>query len=136
MPDNYRDYARMLLGAIRLVNGIIALFIPQMIIKRFDEDGTSVPVTRYALRMFGVRTVLVALDLFRGPGPTRFYAVKVAPIIHASDTVAAFLAARSGMVPTKTGVLIVAISTMNTILSLVMQGGGESAEPADAVVSV
>lgn len=136
MPNNYRDYARMLLGAIRLINGLIALFIPQMIIKRFDKHGTDVPVTRYALRMFGVRTVLVALDLFRGPGPTRSYAVKVAPIIHASDTVAAFLAARSGKVPAKTGVLIVAISTMNTILSLVMQGGEEPVEPEDAAVLV
>src|SRR5690606_33414450 len=106
----YRDYARMLLGLIRLVNGAIALFAPQVIIGRFDKNGTDVPVTRYALRMFGIRTVLIALDLFRGAGPERSHAVKVAPVVHVSDTVAAVLAARSGKVAGSTGALIVAIS--------------------------
>ena len=126
MPERYRDYARMLLGLIRLINGAIALFAPQVIIGRFDKDGRDVPVTRYALRMFGIRTVLIAFDLFRGAGPKRSHAVKVAPIVHVSDTVAAVLAARSSKVAGSTGALIVAISALNTLLSLVMQGGGEN----------
>lgn len=126
MPQSYRDFARMLLGLVRLINGAIALFAPQIIIGRFDEDGRDVPVTRYALRMFGVRTVLIGLDLFRGVGPKRSHAVKVAPVVHVSDTVAAVLAARSGKVARSTGALIVAISALNTLLSLAMQGGGEN----------
>lgn len=126
MPDRYRDYARMLLGVVRLINGTIALFAPHVIIGRFDKDGKDVPVTRYALRMFGIRTVLIAFDLFREAGPKRSHAVKVAPIVHVSDTVAAVLAARSGKVAGSTGALIVAISALNTLLSLVMQGGGEN----------
>lgn len=122
----YRDYARVLLGLIRLINGAIALFVPQIIIGRFDKAGTEAPVTRYALRMFGVRTILIALDLFRGAGSTRSHAVRVAPIVHISDTAAAFLAARSGKIAASSGVMIVVISAVNTALSLLMQGGGEN----------
>ncbi|MDZ7727030.1 MAG: hypothetical protein U5Q44_01880 [Dehalococcoidia bacterium] len=120
MPASYRDYARLLLGAIRLINGAIALVAPQIIMGRFDTKDT--PVAAYGLRMFGIRTVLIAIDLFRKPGPERRQAVRVAPIIHASDTVAAVIAARSGQVPSRTGMLIVAISTLNTLLALAMQG--------------
>lgn len=118
-----QDYARWLLGGIRLVNGVIALFTPKIIIGRFG-DANDVPVARYALRMFGVRTILVALDLFMS-GPHQKRAIRLAPIIHASDTVAAVLVARSGKVATKTAVLIVAISAFNTLLTLLMQGGDE-----------
>lgn len=121
-----RTLARIALALIRLVNGVIGLAAPELIIRRFSEDGKDDPqVARYALRMFGVRTVLVAVDLLRPRGPERAHAVRVAPIIHASDTVAAVLAAKSGLVPEKTGRLIVAISATNTLLSLLMQGGQE-----------
>ena len=129
MPPTLRDCARVTLAIIRLVNGAIGLFAPHLIIHRFEEDGREdPPVARYVLRMFGVRTVLVALDLLKRPGPDRAHAVRMAPIIHASDTLAAYLAAKSGMVPKRTGMLIVAISAFNTLLSLVMQGGGEGEE--------
>lgn len=128
-----RNLARLLLALIRLVNGVLGLFAPQMIIKRFSEDGQDDPqVARYALRMFGVRTILVALDLLRPKGAHRAHAVRVAPIIHASDTVAAYLAMKSGLVPEKTGRLIVAISTANTVLSLLMQGGDQEGKKAKA----
>lgn len=123
-----QDYARWLLGGIRLINGALALFAPKIIIGRFGE-ANDVPVARYALRMFGVRTILIALDLFTS-GPHQKRAIRFAPIIHASDTVAALLVARSGKVAPKTAVLIVAISAVNTLLTLLMQGGeDEDAEP-------
>jgi hypothetical protein len=39
-------------------------------------------------------------------------------IVHASDTLAAYLAGRSGKLPTRTARLIVAISALNTALAL------------------
>ncbi|OAI39644.1 hypothetical protein AYO38_07265 [bacterium SCGC AG-212-C10] len=118
---NSKDYARILLAGIRLTNGVIGLFAPQMIIKRFGDDDPQ--VAHYALRMFGIRTILVAFDLVRPDKEARAHAVKVAPIIHGSDLVAAILAAKSGKVSTRTSVTIVGISAVNTLLAVVMQGG-------------
>lgn len=128
MIQNLRECARVLLALIRLINGLIGLFVPHMIIRRFNEEGEDPPVAKYALRMFGIRTILVALDLLKRPGPDRSHAIRMAPIIHASDAITAFVAARSGLVPRKTGTLIVAISAFNTLLALAMQGGSKDPE--------
>jgi hypothetical protein len=125
--ENVRACSRVLLALIRLVNGVIGLFAPHLIIRRFNENDEDPPVARYALRMFGIRTILVALDLLRRPGPDRTHAVRMAPIIHASDAVTAALAGRSGLVPRRTATLIVAISGFNTLLALAMQGGHDDA---------
>ena len=68
-----------------------------------------------------IRTILVALDLLRGDGVDRRHAVRMAPIIHASDTATAYFVMQSGLVPRDTGRLIVTISAINTLLSLLMQ---------------
>lgn len=114
-----RELARIALGLIRLFNGLLALVAPQVIIRRFliSPSAEPPPAAVYGLRMFGIRTVLVAVDLLRG-GPNRAHARNVAPIIHASDLVTAVLVARSGRLPAGTGRLIVAISGVNTLLAL------------------
>lgn len=116
-----RDGARVLLAGIRFVNGAVGLFAPALIIGRFGSDPGVNPVAHYALRLFGVRTILIAIDLVRPDGRARDHAIRVAPIIHASDTVAAILASRSGGVPGRTGTTIVLISALNTLLALLMQ---------------
>lgn len=126
MLNKVRTTARVSLALIRLVNGVLALVAPQVLTKRFDEEHDAPPVAHYAFRMFGVRTVLIALDLLRKPGSKRSHAVHAAPLIHASDLGAAIMAARSGLVPKRTGQIIVAISGLNTLLALTMQGGGGS----------
>ena len=106
--------ARRLLGAIRIVNGSVALVAPGRLATRLGADPAESHALHYALRMFGVRTVLIGRDVFRGePG-----AVRAAPFIHASDTVAAALAATSGKLPRRAGILITAISALNTALAL------------------
>jgi hypothetical protein len=127
MLPGRRDGARLLLAGIRLVNGAVALLAPWLIVGRFGDDAREHPVSSYALRMFGIRTVLIAIDLLRSAGPERGQAMRVAPIIHASDTVAAVLAARSGKVPTRSAVAIVAISGLNTLLALLMRERSRSA---------
>jgi len=114
-----RELARISLGLIRLVNGLIALIAPTIIIRRFLATPNTEPpqVAVYGLRMFGIRTVLIALDLLRG-GPNRDHARNVAPIIHASDLITATLVMRSGRAPGGTGPLIVAISGLNTVLAV------------------
>lgn len=128
-----RELARIALALIRLVNGLIALVAPQIIIRRFVPPSAEAPqVAVYGLRMFGIRTVLVALDLLRG-GPERAHARRVAPIIHGSDLITAIFVARSGRVPVGTGPLIVAISGLNTVLAFLAMGGGKG-KPVPVVV--
>ena len=121
MREDLRSAARLLLASIRLVNGSIALCMPGLIIRQLRPAPEEQPATRYALRMFGIRTILLAIDLVRPPGPVRDQAIQTAPIIHAADTIAATLAARSGMLPDRAGKMIMAISAFNTLLSLAMQ---------------
>jgi hypothetical protein len=72
----------------------------------------------YVFRMFGIRTVLIGADLLLQDSQRRHDAVRRAPLVHASDTVAAILAARSGQIP-RGGRVIVAISALNTLLAVV-----------------
>lgn len=115
------DYARVLLAVIRFVNGSLGLVAPAVIARRLGADPNSNPAMLYALRMFGIRTLLISIDLLRPDDQVRAQAVRIAPIIHGSDSVAAMLAARSGKLPGRTGTTIVAISAVNTLLALLAQ---------------
>ena len=121
MEEHLRTSARLLLASIRLLNGSIALCMPGLITRQLRPVHEEQPATQYALRMFGIRTILLAIDLFRPAGQVREQAIRMAPIIHATDTIAATLAARSGSIPTGAGRAIMAISAINTLLALVMQ---------------
>ncbi len=106
--------ARTLLGAIRIANGTAALLAPAKLSQRLGVDPEENPAMLYALRMFGIRTILIGRDLIRGDEG----AVRAAPLIHASDTLAAAALAASGKVPKRTGRLITGISALNTILAV------------------
>lgn len=107
--------ARRLLAAIRIANGSVALLAPGRLAERLGADPAENPALLYAFRMFGVRTVLMGRNLLRGDAD----AIRAAPLIHASDTIAAALAAASGKLPRRAGILIIAISALNTVLALV-----------------
>jgi hypothetical protein len=109
--------ARMLLAAIRLVNGGAALVAPGFLARQLGIDPDADPGIEYLFRMFGVRTVLIGAELLAPAGQRRSDAVRVAPLIHASDTVAAFLATRSAQFPAR-GRAIVFISALNTLLAI------------------
>jgi hypothetical protein len=68
--------------------------------------------------MFGIRTVLIGVELLVETGERRAAAVRRGILIHASDTLAAYLATLSGNFP-KQGRAIVFISAMNTLLAIV-----------------
>ena len=118
---SFRDYARIVLAGIRLFNGLTGLLAPGVLVQRLGSDPATSPATLYVFRMFGIRTILVGLDLLRSDEEVRAKAIRQAPVIHASDTLAAVLAHRSGRLPKRAGATIVTISTLNTILALLMQ---------------
>lgn len=117
------DYARIALGCIRLVNGGLALLAPQFLASRLGIDPKTTPAALYVFRMFGIRTVLIAGDLLIQTGRRREDAVNQAPMIHASDTIAAALAMLSGRLPGNSGLMITAISAVNTALALYARKG-------------
>jgi hypothetical protein len=110
--------ARILLGTIRLANGSLALVAPARLADRLGVDPVENPAMLYALRMFGIRTLLIARDLLGPDEHARAKALRHAPLIHASDTLAAALAAASGKLPRRAAVLITGISAVNTALAL------------------
>jgi hypothetical protein len=117
------DYARIALGLIRLFNGGVALLAPQLLAGRLGIDARTSPAALYVFRMFGIRTVLIALDLLIESDKRRADAINQAPIIHASDTLAACIAMMSGRMPGNSGVMITVISAINTGLALYARKG-------------
>lgn len=109
--------ARYLLAAIRIVNGAIGLFAPQLLIRRFG-DADHNPAAIYGLRLFGVRTVLIGLDLLTLRGEELERAVRRGVFIHASDTATAATLGLSRQLPPETAVPVTLISATNTALAL------------------
>jgi len=128
MPANARtsDRARVTLAVIRLINGSLGLLVPGFLIRRVGGDPATSATAKYALRMFGIRTVVLGVDLLRPSRPVRDHAVETAPIVHASDTVAAALLGLKGKVPRRVAVMTVAISAGNTVLAFIARSGPQS----------
>jgi hypothetical protein len=113
-----RDHARKTLGAIRLANGAMALFAPRTMAKTLGvKDANSAVI--YALRMFGIRTVIIGLQLFVSEGEALDNALHVGILIHASDATAAVLAGVHHDLPPRAAVAGALISTLNTGLAVV-----------------
>jgi hypothetical protein len=118
MHEMVGDIARILLACIRLLNGLAALLVPGFLARQLGIDPDANPGVLYVFRMFGIRTVLIGAELIVQTGDRRSEALRRAVLIHASDTLAAFLATLSGSFP-KQGRVIVWISAVNTLLALV-----------------
>jgi len=115
--------ARVALGTIRLVNGAVALTVPEQFAKRVGVDPDENRPALYVMRLFGARTVLLGADLLRGDGPERAHALRVAPLVHVSDTAAAALAGATGQLPAKAARAATAISGVNVLLALLARRG-------------
>jgi hypothetical protein len=94
------DFARITLAGIRLFNGVAALFVPATLARRLGVDPEANPA---ALRLFGVRTVLIGAQLLLRDSGVRAHSLRVAPLIHALDVTAALIARLTGWAaaPTK-----------------------------------
>lgn len=111
--------ARYALGIIRIVNGAIGLAAPAVIMRRFGEDSpASNPAATYGLRLFGIRTVLIGVDLLRMQGRELDHALRAAPIIHASDTATVLALKQSKQLSPELARPLALISGTNTVLAL------------------
>lgn len=117
--NGVHEYARILLSAIRLFNGIAALFAPATLLRRLGVDPEANPAALYTFRMFGVRTVLIGAQLLLRNGGLRAHSLRVAPVIHALDATAAMIAGARGQLPRRAATTAALISTVNTVLAVV-----------------
>jgi hypothetical protein len=117
--DLAHDYARITLAGIRLFNGIAALFAPATLARQLGVDPAANPAALYALRLFGVRTLLIGAQLLLRDGGVRAHSLRVAPAIHALDASAALIAGERGQLPRRAATTAAIISTVNTVLAIV-----------------
>lgn len=116
--DFVRERSHLLLGSIRLFNGLAALLVPEQTARRLGTDPEANPAPIYPLRMFGVRTVLLGAELLTSGTDTRRRSMLLAIPIHASDTAAAAVGGIRGQLPRRVALLTTGISTINTILAV------------------
>jgi len=122
--DRAHDFARITLAGIRLFNGVAALFVPATLARRLGVDPAGNPAAIYALRLFGVRTVLIGVQLLLRDGGVRAHSLRVAPAIHALDASAALIAGERGQLPRRAATTAAVISTVNTVLAIVALKSG------------
>lgn len=113
-----RSKAHLALGGIRLFNGVFALFAPRAMCRRMGIDPEANPSAIYPLRMFGVRTIILGLELLVGRTERRRERLDTAVLIHASDTAAAATAGLRGHLPPRVGILATGISALNTLFAI------------------
>jgi hypothetical protein len=117
--EHVQDYARFLLAGIRLINGAAALFAPTFLVRRFGDTPNHSVI--YALRLFGVRTIIIGIELLVPDEELRASSLRYAIPIHASDTLAAALAGIQGQLPSRTSIMLTALSGFNTTLAILAQ---------------
>jgi len=110
--------ARVLLAGVRIVNGTVSLVAPATFARRIGVEPENNGPALYALRLFGVRTVLIGIDLLSRNPEVRERAVRAALPIHLSDAISAAVAGGSGQLPAKGAKAAVITSTLNTVLAL------------------
>ena len=123
-----RDRARIALAAIRLVNGTMALLTPKMMLRRLGADPVANRVAIYPLRMFGVRTVVLGVDLLAGGSMQQKGRVGV--VIHATDAASAITAGLRRQLPKRVALVAAGISLTNTALAAIIAQPERTSEPA------
>lgn len=111
------------LGVIRLANGMLALLAPGRLITSFGADPAENGAAVYALRLFGVRTIVLGVELLVADERSAGDALRYAVPIHASDTASAAIAGLTGAIPRRAAVTGTAISSLNTLLAVVASRG-------------
>jgi hypothetical protein len=111
--------ARIALAVLRLTFGTLGLLAPQVLIRRIEGPDADSPAAVYAFRLFGIRTILLGRALLVQQGPELRKSLNEAPLVHGSDTVTATLLTLGGHVPRRSGIGLIAVSAVNTALSLV-----------------
>ncbi|HMI98905.1 MAG TPA: hypothetical protein VK488_03630 [Gaiellaceae bacterium] len=111
------SFARVTLAGIRIFNGTAGLLAPSMLSRKLDAEEAAGPMS-YPFRMFGIRTILIGVDLLSRDPEVRRHAVRQAPLVHASDTISAWTAGKLGALPPKAAKTATTISAVNLVLAL------------------
>ena len=114
-----RDYARIALACIRIFNGTAALAAPRRFSRRLGKDADAEGSAVHIARMFGIRTILIGVDLLSPDPGIRRHAQKVALMIHVSDTISAASAGLSRQLPVRSAVFATGISAVNVVLAAI-----------------
>ena len=113
-----RDHARLALATIRLVNGTLALAAPNALLRRLGADPNVNKVAIYPMRMFGIRTVVLGVQLLiDSPSPE---ADRFGVVIHATDAATAITAGVRRELPPRVAAMTSMISLINTGLAVVI----------------
>jgi len=120
---------KQILAGIRLVNGGLALAVPNVVGGRLGVSTATSPGLGYALRLFGVRTVLLGIQLWRTQPVAGNHVVQETILIHGADTAAALVVYRLGELPRKGAMLAVGISAVNTALAVLLNWQVRRAKP-------
>jgi hypothetical protein len=113
-----RDHARLALATIRLVNGTLALVAPNALLRRLGADPDVNKVAIYPMRMFGIRTVVLGVQLLiDAPSPE---AARFGVLIHATDAATAITAGVRRELPPRVAAMTSMISLINTGLAVII----------------
>jgi hypothetical protein len=115
------DIALVVLGCIRILNGGLALIAPKVLLRRLGADPAANPAAVYVFRMFGIRTILIGVDLLRSDPTVREPAARAALLIHGSDLASAVIAGFRGDLPRQAALKAAAISGANVMLSVLLR---------------
>jgi hypothetical protein len=107
-----------ILAVVRIVNGTLGLLAPQVLLRRLSTDEHAARAGMYPFRMFGIRTILLGVELLAADDASRRRLTRLAILIHASDTVSAAVSGIRGDLPRRAAVTTVAISSVNTALAV------------------
>jgi hypothetical protein len=105
------------LAGIMLVNGTLGLLAPRYLIRRLGIRPELEPGMIYVFRMFGVRTVFLAVDLYRLPDQ-RGRSLREGVVVHGTDMASALTGAALGQMPWRQGLMVAGISLVNTALAI------------------
>ena len=108
--------ARVTLAAIRIFNGTMGLVAPAKTARRI---GTPEGAPLYPWRMFGVRTVLMGVDLLSSDPEVRRHALRASVLVHGSDMISAAKAGFTRTLAPRAALTATAISGLNVALALI-----------------
>ena len=106
------------LAGIMFVNGSLGILAPRFLIRSLGVKPDLEPGMIYVFRMFGIRTLFIAIDLVRRPDE-RQRSMREGIIVHATDASVALTAAMLGQLPARPAIMVAGLSTLNTLLAVV-----------------
>lgn len=122
-PSSVARRSGQILAVVRIVNGTLGLLAPQVLLGRLSTDEQAARAGMYPFRMFGIRTILLGIELLTADDVSRRRLARLAVLIHASDTVSAVVSGIRGDLPPRAAVTTTLISSGNTTLAILAARG-------------